>query len=244
MSYFTQFCQSNCPNVWGSDNGMFGDITESNINGTEGKSGTMWTDNMYGFNTHYLTEYFWSIILTKDWIVYLLWFGNQDEIQNNILNIRPIIIKDRKNDKTICCGIDSFISPKVAPFAILDKIIQPKQMNFKCSNKQNFGDEIFDDYSVDFKCNGFEYSLTSVKNKTNRIQRVSYYDSHDVDESKLTSWEKNYYEKIRNTHYAEYVSEVDIEIKYEGEVQKFRTQSVINGMFKIDSTIPSEIPCS
>lgn len=72
---------------------------------------------------------------------------------------------------------------------------------------------------------------------------MDYYDSHDVDESKLTSWEQNYYAKIRNTHYAEYISEVDVVIKYEGEVQTFRTQSVVDGMFKVDSSIPSGIPC-
>jgi hypothetical protein len=244
MSYFSQFAQSNCPNVWGSDNGMFGDITNSTINGIQGNSGTTWTDNMYGFNSHYLVEYIWSIILTKDWIVYLLWFGNQDEFQNNKLNIRPIIIKDRRNDKMICCGIDSFQSTKLVPFAILDHVVQPKQMLFKCAAEKKIGEEIFDDYSVYFKCNGFEYSLTSVKNKTHRVNVVDYYDSHDVDESKLTSWEKEYYSKIRNTHYVEYISEVDVVINYEGEVQKFRTQSVVNSMFKIDSSIPSEIPCS
>ena len=73
---------------------------------------------------------------------------------------------------------------------------------------------------------------------------VNYYDSRDVDESKLTPWEKNYYAKLRNTHYVEYISEVDVVIKYEGEVQEFRTQSVVDGMFRVDQSIPSEINCS
>lgn len=244
LSPFVQMKQGNCPNIWGSDNGMYGDVTQATINGVHSNSGTMWTDNMVGFNSHYLNEYIWSVIFTKDWLVYLLWFGNQEEVENNILNTRPIIIKDRRNNKTICCGVDSFQSPKAVPFAILDKIIQPKQMHFKSNKENRFGGEVFDDYSVYFKCNGFEYSLKSVKNKTHRVKLVDYYDSHDVDESKLTPWEKNYYAKLRNTQYVEYISEVDVVIKYEGAVQEFRTQGVLDGMFRVDQSIPSEINCS
>lgn len=239
ISAFTQFQQGNCPNVWGTDNPMFGDITHANINGMQSDSGTMWSENMIAFNNYFLADYNWTMVLTEDWLVYLLWFGNTDEIENNIINIRPIMIKDRRNDKMICCGVDTFTSLKMLPFTILDKIVQPKQMHFK--SDQNYGGESLN-YSIYFKCNGFEYSLTTFK--TRRVVLLDYYDSHDVDESKLTSWEKEYYARLKNLQYAQYISEVDVVIKYEGEVHEFRTQSVIDGIFKIDPSIPSQMNCS
>lgn len=234
-----QMSQGNCPNIWATDNQMIGTVTYSNVNGNQSTSGNYWTDNFIGFNNYILTDYFWSVSQTDDWLLYFLWFGDKNTIENGWTNAKAICVKNKKDNTMICCGMNADCAP--FPFNILDRIIQPHTM--KLTSEHDLGDEIYDNYSIYFKMDDFECNINSIQNKSKIVCKIDYYDSEDVDETLLNEWELEYYTRIKNIQYVEYINEVNITINYKGENSEFKTKNIVDGMVRKNKSIPAHMNC-
>lgn len=238
FSKMINFTQGNCPNIWASDNQMIGSVTRSVVNGAESTHGNYWTDNFVGFNNYFLPEYVWSYSQTDEWVLYFLWFGNKNEIDKGFV-VTGIEVKNKKDNTMICCGM----SPDCAPFPInrLGRIIQPHTM--KLNTTHELGVDNYDAYDVHFKLNDFECTIHSIKNKSKLVAKFDYYDSEDVDETLLSEWEKEYYKRIKNLEYVEYINDVIIKINYKGNISEFKTKNIVDGMIRKDNSIPVQTNC-
>jgi len=224
--------------VWAVDNQYIGSVTRSRVNGVETAHGNYWTDNFVGFNSYFLSEYVWSYSQTDEWVLYFLWFGDKKEIDSKDV-VKVVQVKNKKDNTMICCGM----TPNCAPFPLnaLSKILQPHTMKFTTAH--DLGVKNYDDYRVDFKLHDFECTVHSVPNKSKLVSQFDYYDSQDVDESRLSEWEKEYYKNIKNVQYVEYINDVNIRIKYKGKVSEFKTKNIVDGMIRKDKSLPPQTNC-
>jgi len=55
------------------------------------------------------------------------------------------------------------------------------------------------------------------------------------------NWDKRYYKVLSNIKYYEYVSIVNVEIDYEGKLQKFEARQIIDGFKPLNKNIPRKI---
>lgn len=222
--------QTYTPNEWFSDNPLLGSIVNGNINGNEINNGTYWFDNFIACNNGFLTSYTWFMINNENWIIYLLWFGDTHEIKNNVL--KPIMLKNKREDKMIYCGMNDFVIDPFNPISTME-----------FNSNKNMGVNDFDDYTVTFKSSEIDIYIKSCKDTCKKVIGYSYYQSDDADEKMDTfsEWDKEYYKIIRNIKYVEYVVMADVEIKYKNKIEKFRERQIVDATYREDKNIPRTI---
>ena len=222
--------QTYTPNEWFSDNPYIGKIINGNINGNEINNGNYWFDNFIACNNGYLTCYTWFVILNDDWLIYLLWFGDQYEKNNGLL--KPIIIKNNRENKMIYCGMLGYINDPFSPITTMDFI----------TNKQ-IGVDDYDDYQITFNSSEIDIYIKSKDQSCKKVYEFDYYRNRYTDENmnSFNDWDKEYYKIVRNIKYVEYITNVDVEINYNNKTEKFTTKQIIDGMYRIDKNIQRTI---
>jgi len=225
--------QTNTPNEWFSDNPYIGKIINGNINGNQINEGNYWFDNFIACNNGYLTCYTWFVILNDDWLIYLLWFGEESEKNNGIL--KPILIKNNRENKMIYSGLVGYVNDPFSPVSKMDYI----------TNKELGVDE-YDDYQIMFNSSEIDIYIKSKKNSCKKVYDFDYYRNIYTDENmkSFNDWDKEYYTILKNIKYVEYILVVDVEINYNNKIEKFTTRQIIDGMYRIDKNIPRTIEYS
>jgi len=216
------FRETKCPNEWGSDNPMIGKIINGSINHSSIEpGGNFWFDNMLGFNNYFLSEYVWFVILNDDWLIYILLNDTIDHIKekkNNMITV--LLIKDRKKNKMLVCGMDTNVC---TPFYAIDKLVQPKKVDCNYVNKEEF--------DVHYEMPNFKVDIVSKPNEVSRQSKMvvnDYYHS-DIDTEKLSEFDKKYYNTIKGFHYVEMVTIADVTIQYNNEKTQFTERVIVDG---------------
>lgn len=224
--------QTHSPNEWCSDNPYLGKILKGSINGTEIKDGNYWFDNYIGCNNYFLTSYTWFVINNDDWLIYLLWFGDEEEKDSGIY--KPILIKNNKDNETLYCGITGTIPDPISPIT---------KMNYTTNKKM--GEEDYDDYTVTFLSSEIDIFIQSNKQTCNKMYDYYYYKNKETEDKYPTfsEWDKEYYKIIRNIKYVEYVVSVNVEINYKkkNRKEKFTERQVVDAFYREDKSIPRTI---
>ena len=224
------------PDEWFSDNPFIGKVTRCVVNGDKVETaGTFWFDNFIGKNNAYLSPYIWFVVNNEDWLIYLLWFG-EEGTQDNLDTKKPIIIKDKKRNKILYAGSDGHAPSIYRP---LKNIVTPINMTYKTQSK--LGDSKYDNYTILFESNDFVYKCKSIPGQSVQVYIDDYYNSGDVDIQKLQGWDKQYYETLLNIKYVEYVNMAEHEITYMGKTVKFTDRQVIDAKYSINPNKPSTI---
>lgn len=222
--------QTSTPGEWFSDNPYIGKILNGVVNGKEINEGVYWFDNFIGCNNAFLTTYTWFVVLNEDWLIYILMFGDDDNF-NDSSTLKPIIIKDIKNDKVIYSGI----------LAAVTDIFNPIDIKAKSSKK--IGNETYDDYSISFESDEINIHIQSIQNSCKKVYEYSFYKSDDIHElgEGYSDWDKEYYEILKNITYVEYVVDVNVSIDYNGNKEIFECRQVIDAMYRKNNKIPRTI---
>jgi len=179
--------------------------------------------------------YIWFVVNNEDWLIYLLWFG-EEGTQDNLDTKKPIIIKDKKRNKILYAGSDGHAPSIYRP---LKNIVTPINMTYKTQSK--LGDSKYDNYTILFESNDFVYKCKSIPGQSVQVYIDDYYNSGDVDIQKLQGWDKQYYETLLNIKYVEYVNMAEHEITYMGKTVKFTDRQVIDAKYSINPNKPSTI---
>lgn len=110
------------------------------------------------------------------------------------------------------------------------------------SNKK-LGCENYDDYSVSFKSSLININIASIKNKSNLVFKYKYYKNNESDlmVPQMNDWDKKYYKILSNIMYIEYVNIVNVEIEYDGKIERFEARQIIDAMYPDDVNIPTTI---
>ena len=224
--------QTYSPNEWCSDNPYVGKIISGHVNGNEVNEGNYWFDNYIGCNNAFLTSYTWFVINNDDWLIYMLWFGDEEEKDSDVY--KPIMIKSKKDNETIYCGILDAIKDPFSPIT---------KMEYKTNKK--WGVEEYDDYTLSFCSSEIDIWITSNKQTFCKVYDYYYYKNKEADDTFYTfsEWDKEYYKILRNIKYVEYVGSVQVEIDYKKKNRKesFTTRQVIDGFYREDKSIPRTI---
>jgi hypothetical protein len=221
------------PGEWCADNPMIGKINKGKINNDIIDNGNFWFDNYIGVNDHFLSSYIWHVILNDNWLIYLLWFGEDDENRKN--KATCFIVKDRKTDKVIRSGFSGSAIPP--SFKMVDKINNPVDCNYT-SNKQ-IGVMDYDSFNSYFETNEISIKFDSIKDECHRVFLYDYYKNNS--NNLKSGIDKQYYDVINNYKYVEYVNMINVEIKYNGKIESFKERCIIDAMFKYDKDLPDSI---
>lgn len=228
--------ETETPEEWMSDNPFIGKVKKGKINGDLIESGAnFWFDNFIGTNNMWLSPYIWFVILNDDWLIYLLWYGTKEEQGQETM---PFIIKDRKNNRVLHAGMER---GKKLPFPMkgIHDIVEPFHMSY--DSQSTLGEEKYDKYTVSFESNKLKYKCRSIPGESHKVIDIDYYKNEDVKEDKLQGWDKDYYRVIANHRYIEYVNLVEVEIEYEGKLQRFQARQIIDAMYPKNPKIPHRI---
>lgn len=229
------FTETKCPDEWGSDNPLIGKILNGTFNNENIESGgNYWFDNMLGFNNYFLSEYVWFVLLNDDWLIYILLCDTIDNIKQKDV-IKVLLIKDRKNDKILTCGIDTDVS---SLYKNLDKLINPKTININYISKDNF--------TIHYEMPNFKVDIISKPNYISEKSKIvvkDYYKSNDVDIEKLNEWDKKYYNTITKFNYVELVTMANINIVYNNKNINFMDRVICDGFEFTDNKNIQHIFC-
>jgi hypothetical protein len=222
--------QTYTPNEWFSDNPYIGKIINGTINGNEINKGNYWFDNFIACNNGFLTTYTWFVIMNDDWLIYLLWFGDQTDKNKGFL--KPFIIKNIKENKMIYSGIIGYMNDPFSPVSKMD-----------FTTNKNIGVDDYDDYTIIFESTEIDIYIKSKNNGCKKVYEFDYYKSNYADKNVhiFNDWDKEYYKILRNIKYVEYITLVDVEINYNNKVERFTADQIIDAMYRIDSNIPRTI---
>ena len=229
--------QTYTPGEWFSDNPYIGKITDATINGIKVKEGNFWFDNFIACNNGYLKPYIWFVILTDDWLIYLLWFGTHDD-RNNTNTYKPILIKDRKKDKVLYSGILGVEVDIVEPVNTINNLLCPIKMTY--SSNKSLGDICYDDYSIEFYSPEIDINIRSIPSKSVQVHHYDYYKNKETDNLKMSESDTSYYKVLSNIKYVEYVNMVEVNLNYNGINQTFKSRQIIDAMYFINPTKDTE----
>jgi hypothetical protein len=234
--------ETGSPGDWMSDNPFIGKILGGSLNYDKIESGgNFWFDNFIGCNNNFLGNYIWFVIINDDWVIYLLWFDTY-ETRNNIDTIKPILIKDRKQNKFLYSGTPGSECKKMlGPLNIVNYALEPISMNYE--SKKPIGISKYDDYTVSFNSPKINIQIESIQGKSHKVFEYDYYknDVTDAMRSDMKEWDKKYYEVLSNIRYVEYVNTVNVKINYENRVSTFEARQVIDAMYPKNTLIPKKI---
>ena len=235
------------PGEWMSDNPYNGTIKNGSFNGDIIESdGCYWFDNYIGCNNYYLEPYVWFVVMNDDWLIYLLWFGEY-ETRNEPCTVKPILIKDRKNNKYIhsgCPGTECFKSiPIVKDVNFMLSPVKVNTYDTDC----NLGDTIYDKHHINFVSDEITIKIAAIEGSFSKIFDYYYYRSDGINikkpahTSSTQSWEHEYQAVLNNIKYVEYIGQVDVQIDYNGATTKFKSRQIVDGMYRVDKNIQSII---
>ena len=230
--------ETNSLNEWANDNPLIGKLLNGSFNGDSIENNSnFWYDYMIGCNNFFVSEYYWFIILTDDWLIYILFYGKYENINSNDMCI-PLFIKDRKNNKILhCC-------PGVVPsiYKPIENMMRPIKVNYSSNPNKHVGDSMFDDYQLTFESNEISINMKSIPNQSARVLFYDYYNDPMLDKSSIPEgWDNKYKNVLDNLMYVEYVNKVDVEIHYNNNVEKFKCDQIIDSVCINDKSKPSTI---
>jgi len=238
LNRICDFTETKCPNEWGSDNPMIGKILNGTFNNTTIESGgNFWFDNLLGLNNYFLSEYVWFVLLNDDWLIYFLLNDTIDNIKQKKTNIITVLlIKDRKNNKILTCGMDTNITRL---YNKIDKLINPKTIDINYISKDNF--------DIHYEMENFKIDINSKPNDISKKSRVfvnDYYKTDDIDIETFSNWDKQYYKTISSFNYVELVTMSNINIVYNNKNFSFIDRVICDGFeFSDDNNINQHIYC-
>jgi hypothetical protein len=207
---------------WLSDNPMVGKIVRGTVNGTEiAAGGNYWFDNFIGINGYTLKEYIWYVILTDEWLIYLLWFGDYRENNGKYGGSTAYFIKDRIKNKMLYCGLGGHTPAVYAP---VEAVFHPHRCKYE--SPMEIGGETYDDYCVEWNSPEIDVKITGIRGESHRVFVYDYYNT-DGDVDIKTPEDAEYYRKIQKK-YVEYVNMAKVEIEYEGKNTTFVARNVID----------------
>lgn len=234
LKYFTHIegSETSTPGEWFNDNPFIGKITNVMLNNSDLGNGNVWFDNFVGVNNNYLCPYIWFVILNDDWLIYLLWFETYDK-RNDSNTVKPILIKDRKNNKMIYSGITGKTPAIYSPF---------NEIEMTYNSRKNLTDDNYDDYDVTFNSPDIKISIKSIKGESHNVIRYPYYRSTpSTTTTPQKSWDVKYKTVLDNIMYVEYITNVDVSIEYDGKHSSFKSRQIIDAMYPNDINIPNKI---
>lgn len=243
----TEGNETGTPHDWMSDNPFIGKIRTGRLNQDVIETGgNFWFDNFIGCNNNFLSSYIWFVVMNDDWLIYLLWYDTYDT-RNNIGTTKPILIKDRKNNRFIHAGTPGLDCKNLGfPLDNINYMLQPVSMTY--DSKKKIGVPDYDDYHVSFKSGEIDIHITSIPGKSKQVYEYDYYKNGVSDSTRsgnsMNEWDKKYYDVISNIRYVEYVNMVNVEIKYNNKIERFEARQVIDAMYPKNSLIPKRIKYS
>jgi hypothetical protein len=228
-------------NEWANDNPLIGKLLNGSFNGDTMENNTnFWFDYFVGCNNFYLSEYYWFLMLTDDWLIYILFYGKYEDINSDNMCI-TLFIKDRKHNKILhCC-------PGVVPsiYKPIENMMRPIKVNYSSNPNKKFGDSMFDDYQLTFESNEISINIKSIPNQSARVLLYDYYNDPKLDKSSIPGgWDNQYKNVLDNSIYVEYVNKVDVEIQYNNNVEQFKCDQILDAICVKDQSKPSTIKCN
>ena len=217
--------QTKTPGEWFSDNPYIGKVLNGSINGNEVYNGSYWFDNFIACNNGFLTTYIWFVVLNGDWLIYLLWFGDQKD-HNSPGAYKPILIKNIKEDRMLYSGM----------IGVVPELVSTVEMSYETSKK--LGDDEFDSHTVKFLSPEVNIIIKSKPNTCKKVFEFLYYKSTDPVTNFKTEWDKEYYDMLNNIVYVEYLLYVDVSITYKGKTEEFTERQIIDAMYRADENKP------
>ena len=214
------FKQTKCPNEWAYDINMIGKIKSGNFNKNSISGGNFWFDSLSCYNNFFLSEYIWINLLNDDWMLYFMFIDKEENLRQNKNVSQSFIIKDRKNNKMLKCGIDTNIVPL---YDTLHKMIHPEKIEYTYQSMDHF--------EIHYEIPNFKLHMTSIPNDISKKTHVVIDDTYkatDIPEN-LNDWDKKYYEKISDLDYHELVTMVNVNILYNNESIQFTERVVVDG---------------
>lgn len=215
------------PGEWMSDNPYFGRILNGTINGDATNDGNFWFDNFIGCNNGFLSTNRWTAINNDNWMIYLLWMNDESKKDTGIM--KPILIKNNKDDKTIYSGLPGVVYDPFSPITKMDY-----------TSSKRIGVDDYDDYIITFNSHEIDICIRSNKNTCKKVHEFYFYRDNIADSKypSFSEWDKEYYKVLRNIKYIEYVISVDVEIKYKNKIENFKDRQIIDCFYREDETIP------
>ena len=100
-----------------------------------------------------MRDYIWHIINNDEWLIYLLWYCDKKNFNNDCTKV--IYIIDVKSNTVIHCGV---------------VVTQLQNIHMSYYNdKANIGDEKYDDYTIHFKSIKIEIDIKSIPGKCHKV---------------------------------------------------------------------------
>jgi len=143
-----------------------------------------------------------------------------------------IIIKNKRDEKMIYCGIIDAIIDPLSPISKIDY-----------STNKELGDETYDDYKLTFVSSEITITIDSIKNTSHKIINYPFYKSKEADEKypHMSNIDKEYYKIISNIIFVEYVVSANVEINYKNKIEKFTDRQTVDAYYRYDKNIPRTI---
>ena len=206
---------SDFTNEWCIDNPFVGNINSFKYNGNVYNEGTFWTDTYISNNNYIMRDYIWHIINNDEWLIYLLWYCDKKNFNQDCTKV--IYIIDVKSNTIIHSGV-------VVTYI---EQMQNIQMTYH-SDKLNIGNEKYDDYKIHFKSDKIEIDINSIPDKSHRVESINNLYLPQKDEFlniKYDNVEENkYYDEIFKLKYVEYVNFVNFSVKYNNEIYNYENK--------------------
>jgi hypothetical protein len=212
---------SNFTNEWCIDNPFVGNISYLKYNSNIYNEGTFWTDTYISNNNYTMRDYIWHIINNDEWLIYLLWYCDKKNFNNDCTKV--IYIIDVKSNTVIHCGV---------------VITQLQNIHMSYYNdKANIGDEKYDDYTIHFKSNKIEIDIKSIPGKCHKVEYINNLYLPQKEEVLNIKYdndeEKQYYDEIFKLKYVEYVNFVNFNVKYNNEIYTYENKiQIVDACFK------------
>lgn len=228
--------ETKTPGEWMVDSPCIGKVIGGVYNNTPLLKGQFWFDTYLGTNNHFLSQYMWFYIQNDDWLIYLLEYGEYAD-RGNSKNVQPILIKDIKNNKFIYSGLNMDI---MQPFNTIRKMTSTFSSTYNLHDGE-LGDSGLSMFDVDFKSNEINIKITSIPEHGRKIFSYDYYRNDDINIDGLSSWDKKYYNCIKNIRFIEHLGMADVTIFYMGKTIKFKDRIMYEGKRRIKQDIPPTI---
>lgn len=209
------------PGEWCTDNPMIGKIIKGTLNQDTIENGNFWHDNFLGVNDYFLPSYVWYVILTDDWLIYKLWFGEYETAKTGCF-----IVKHRKTNKVIRAGFDKSVIP--LPFHLASNVFDPIHCAYT-SNKP-IGTLNYDSFNSYFKTNDISIKFESIPNECQRVFLYDYYNNGIRNPKQ---------DIVDNYKYVEYINKINVEITYDGKTEVFQERCIVDAIFKYDKNLPN-----
>jgi len=213
--------ETDVPGEWMVDSPAIGDVVDAKVNGRSLGTGQFWFDTYTGTNYHYLAPYTWFYVHTPDWMIYILQYGELNQVTTNTTT-SPILIKDLKNNKWYVSGA---YKKMPQPFEFMRNMYDPMTLDIHVDGKLGDGP-----FKVEFKASDIQVRLNLVPGSVRKVFKYMYYDDKRLDSVKLSTYDRKYLDFIQRISFEEYLCDVDVTVSRDGKDESFRARSIYEGM--------------